>query len=65
MSNPRQNAIISRHYRNAPSCYAQALELLLKKPVRKMAAEPAPEPDGRDGTTVQGDDSADARIIPE
>jgi hypothetical protein len=63
MSNPRQNTIISRHYRNAPSYCAQALELLLKKPIRKMAAEPAPEPDGRnDGTKLQGD-SADAQII--
>jgi hypothetical protein len=62
MSNPRQNAIISRHYRNAPSYCAQALELLLKKPVSNMAAEPAPEPDGRDGTKLQGD-SADAQII--
>jgi hypothetical protein len=29
---------------------------------KKMAAEPAPEPDGRDGTKLQGD-SADAQII--
>jgi hypothetical protein len=29
---------------------------------KKMAAEPAPELDGRDGTKLQGD-SADAQII--
>ena len=41
--------------------YARALQRYREK---QMAAEPAPEPDGRDGTTVQGD-SADAPIIQE
>jgi hypothetical protein len=31
----------------------------------KEAAAHTPMPGGRDGTKVQGDDSADARIIPE
>jgi hypothetical protein len=39
--------------------YTRALERYYES---KMAAEPAPEPDGRDGTKLQGD-SADAQII--
>jgi hypothetical protein len=32
---------------------------------KRMNVEPAPEPDVRDGTQVQGDDSADEGSIPE
>jgi len=32
---------------------------------KQKNVEPAPEPDVRDGTLVQGDDSADEQIIPE
>jgi hypothetical protein len=44
---------------------AHIYRFILDCHAKKMAAGTAPEPDGRDGTTVQGDDSADARIIPE
>ena len=40
--------------------YALALQ---KYKEQQMAVEPAPELNGRDGTTVQGD-SADGRTIP-
>ena len=36
--------------------------ILFKSKASKKAAAPAPEPDGRDGTKLQGD-SADAQII--
>jgi len=55
--------IVSREYQSDPDACANALKLLLKKPINK-AARPAPEPDGCDGTKVQGD-STDAKIIPE
>jgi hypothetical protein len=42
---------------------AAVYRFILDCHAKKMAAEPAPEPDGRnDGTTLQGD-SADAQII--
>jgi hypothetical protein len=62
MSASKRSIIVSREYMDAPDYCTQAVELLLKKSVSKKAAEPAPEPDGRDGTKLQGD-SADARII--
>jgi hypothetical protein len=37
--------VVSRTYRAAPDECARALTLLLKKPVIKEVAEPAPEPD--------------------
>ena len=37
--------VVSRIYRAAPDACARALTLLLKKPVIKEVAEPAPEPD--------------------
>jgi hypothetical protein len=43
--------VLANVYRFILDCYA-----------KKMAAEPAPEPDGRDGTKLQGD-SADVSII--
>jgi hypothetical protein len=52
---------VSRAYRPDPDYCIRALAMLLEKPV-KEAVEPAPEPDGRDGTKLQGD-SADAQII--
>jgi hypothetical protein len=41
---------------------ASVYRFILDSRAKKMAAEPAPEPDGRDGTKLQGD-SADAQII--
>jgi hypothetical protein len=43
---------------------ANVYRFILDCHAKKMAAEPTPEPDGSDGTKVQGD-SADARIIPQ
>jgi hypothetical protein len=44
------------------SALAAVYRFILDCHAKKMAAEPAPEPDGRDGTKLQGD-SADAQII--
>jgi len=63
MSAPK-NITVSRDYNPAPDACARALATLLKSSVNTKAAEPIPEPDGHDGTTVQGD-SADAQIIQE
>jgi hypothetical protein len=41
---------------------ANVYRFILDCHAKKMAAEPAPEPDGRDGTKLQGD-SADAQVI--
>ena len=41
---------------------ANVYRFILDCHAKKMAAEPAPEPDGRDGTKLQGD-SADAHVI--
>jgi hypothetical protein len=41
---------------------ANVYRFILDSRAKKMAAEPAPEPDGHDGTKLQGD-SADAQII--
>jgi hypothetical protein len=41
---------------------ANVYRFILDRRAKKMAAEPAPKPDGRDGTKFQGD-SADAQII--
>jgi hypothetical protein len=41
---------------------ANVYRFILDRHAKEKAAEPAPEPDGRDGTKLQGD-SADARII--
>jgi hypothetical protein len=41
---------------------ANVYRFVLDRRAKKIAAEPAPEPDGRDGTKLQGD-SADAQII--
>ena len=58
----RKQITVTRTYRRGPDACARALALLLKKPVRVKAAEPAPEPDGlNDGTKLKGD-SANARI---
>jgi hypothetical protein len=44
MSSPRQSVLVMRHYRPAPENCARALELLLKKSVRKKGGpETAPE----------------------
>jgi hypothetical protein len=64
VSASKRTVTVSRAYRPDPDYCIRALAMLLEKPV-KEAVELAPEPDGRDGTKVQGDDSADARIIPE
>jgi hypothetical protein len=65
VSRRRQGAVVSRSYDPAPDQCVRALELLLRKPVSKEAAEPSPEPDGRkDGTKAKGD-SACVRILPE
>jgi hypothetical protein len=47
VSTPKQRISVTRTYRHEPDNCARALELLLKKSVNKMAAEPA-QPDGRD-----------------
>jgi len=44
------------------SALAAVYRFILDCHAKKMAAEPAPEPDGHDGTKLQGD-SADAQII--
>ena len=54
---------VTRAYKNSPDACVRAIHLLLKNPVRKKAAEHAPEPDGRDGTKAKGD-SADVSILP-
>ena len=41
---------------------ANVYRFILDCHAKKKAAEPSPEPDGRDGTKLQGD-SADAQII--
>jgi len=41
---------------------ANVYRFILDSRAKKKAAEPAPEPDGHDGTKLQGD-SADAQII--
>jgi hypothetical protein len=41
---------------------ANVYRFILDRHAKKKAAEPAPEPDGRDGTKLQGD-SANAQII--
>jgi hypothetical protein len=56
-------AVVARQYRPDPNSCDNALRLLLEDSVRNKAAGPAPEPNGRDGTKVQGD-SADAISIP-
>jgi hypothetical protein len=61
VSGSKQTVTVSRSYRADPDYCIRALAMLVEKPV-KEAAEPAPEPDGRDGTKLQGD-SADAQII--
>ncbi len=43
---------------------ANVYRFILDCHAKKLATEPASEPDGRDGTTVQGD-SANAQIIQE
>ena len=58
----RRPAIVTRDYQPGLDHCARALELLLSKSRNKKAAEPAPEPDGHDGTKVKGV-SADAPII--
>jgi len=55
---PRANALPETEITVLASIYRFILDCHAKK----MAAEPAPEPDGHDGTKLQGD-SADAHII--
>ena len=62
MSGSRQKVVVSRDYQPASDDCARALLLLLERTVIKKTVEPAPEPDGRDGTTVK-EYSADAPII--
>jgi hypothetical protein len=66
MSGRGRNAapVVVREYRHSRNECVRALELLLKKSVSTMAAERAPEPDGRDGTKLQRD-SADGFILPD
>jgi hypothetical protein len=51
MSSSKQITVL-REFRATPDVCAEALELLLKKSISEMAAEPAPEPDGSDGIKV-------------
>ena len=55
---PRPNATPEGELNALASVY----RFILACHAKKMAVEPAPEPDGRDGTEVQGD-SADVSII--
>jgi hypothetical protein len=55
---PRPDATPEAEVNVLANVYRFILDCLAKK----EAAEPAPEPDGRDGTKLQGD-SADAQII--
>ena len=50
MSGRGRNAapVVVREYRHSQDECVRALELLLKKAISNMAAERAPEPDGRD-----------------
>jgi hypothetical protein len=65
MSNPKQNATVSRSYQPEVDSCIRAVVLLLKTSARKQATEHTPEPDGpNDGTKVK-EDSADAPIIRE
>jgi len=65
VSGPRQGAVVSRSYDPALDQCVRALELLLRKPVSKEAAEPSPEPDGpKDGTKPKGDSACES-ILPE
>jgi hypothetical protein len=50
MSGRGRNAapVVVREYRHSQDECVRALELLLKKSISNMAAEPAPEPDGHD-----------------
>ena len=43
-----KNITVSRDYNPAPDACVRALATLLKSSVNTNAAEPAPEPDGRD-----------------
>jgi hypothetical protein len=60
----RKTITVIRTYRPEPEDCTRALELLLKKSSSKKATGPAPEPSGRDGTTIKGD-SADVPIVQE
>jgi hypothetical protein len=66
MSGRGRNAapVVVREYRHSQDECVRALELLLKKAISNMAAERAPEPDGRDGPKLQRD-SADGFILPD
>ena len=46
------------------SALATCFRYILDHHAKKMATEPAPEPDGRDGTKVKGD-SASGLILPD
>ena len=58
MSTPKRSISVVRDYKPSSGACVRALAALLKSSVNKKTAEPT-LPDGRDGTTVQGDDSAD------
>jgi hypothetical protein len=61
MSTPKRSVIVTRDYRPAPDNCAHALELLLKKSVRKNPAAGPSERGKHDGTIKE--DSADGSII--
>jgi hypothetical protein len=62
MSSTRRSAIVFREYRPAADDCVRALQMLLDKPVMKMAAEPAPEPEDRDGSTKRFTQSKEATM---
>jgi hypothetical protein len=53
MSTPKRRIVVSRHYRPTPDNCAHALELLLKKSVRKKGG-PATAPDARKESDESG-----------
>lgn len=66
MAQVRANVLYEPRSDTTPEVELNALanvhRFILDCHAEKMAAEPAPEPDGRDGTKLQGD-SADAHVI--
>jgi hypothetical protein len=62
MSRTRRSAVVFREYRPRADDCARALQILLDKSAMKMAAEPAPEPDGRDDSTKLRKQSKEATM---
>jgi len=50
----RGTPVVERRYHASPDACTRAVEVLLNRSATKKAAEPAPEPDGRDDAAVVG-----------